>query len=189
MKEVAGDGPMSVSYRVNAGPIPKDTWIQDREIGGGRIVGEVCHFIDTCSFLTGSEPVGVFANCVRKDDQSIPDEDNVTILITYANGSTATIGYFAYGNRQLPKEHIELFGNGVAMQMNDFRELTIYRGGRKERMKSSNQDKGFAAEFAAFREAIRFGTPSIPFASICATTRTAFKVLESLRTGHFVRFQ
>lgn len=187
MKEVAGDAPMSISYRVNAGPIPRDTWIQDRETGGGRIVGEVCHFIDTCSFLTGSEPVSVFATCVRKDDQSIPDEDNVNILITYANGSTATIGYYAYGNRQLPKEYIELFGNGVAMQMNDFRELTIYRGSKKERLKSSNQDKGFAAEFTAFREAIKTGVPSIPFASICTTTRTTFKVLESLRTGAVVK--
>ncbi len=187
MKEVAGDAPMSISYRINAGVIPRDTWIQDRETGGGRIVGEVCHFIDTCSFLTGSEPVSVFANCVRKDDQSVPDEDNVTILITYANGSTATIGYYAYGNRQLPKEHIELFGNGVAMQMNDFRELTIYRASKKERLKSSNQDKGFAAEFAAFREAVKTGIPSIPFESICATTRTAFKVLESLRMGQVVR--
>lgn len=73
------------------------------------------------------------------------------------------------------------------MQMNDFRELAIYRGSKKERMKSSNQDKGFAGEFTAFREAILTGTPSIPFASICASTRTAFKVLESLRTGTRVK--
>lgn len=187
MKEVAGDAPMSLNYRINAGVIPKDGWIQDREIGGGRIVGEVCHFIDTCSFLIGSEPVTVSASCVRKDDQSIPDEDNVNILINYANGSTATIGYYAYGNRQLPKEYIELFASGIAMQMNDFRELTIFCGNKKERSKSSNQDKGFANEFAAFREAIRSGIPSIPFASICATTRTAFKVLESLRTNTVVK--
>jgi predicted dehydrogenase len=187
MKETVGDVSMSIFYRVNAGAIPKDTWIQDCNIGGGRIVGEVCHFLDTCAFLTGSEPVSVFASCVRKDDNSIPDEDNVSILITYANGSTATIGYFAYGNRQLSKEYIELFSNNIAMQMNDFRELTIFRGNRKERVKSSSQDKGFAAEVAAFRDAVRSGIPPIPFSSICATTRTTFKVLESLRTEESVK--
>lgn len=187
MKDIAGDAPMSITYRVNAGTIPKDTWIQDREVGGGRIVGEVCHFIDTCAFLAGSEPVSVSANCIRKDDQSIPDEDNVTILITYANGSTATIGYYAYGNRQMPKEYIELFANGIAMQMNDFRELTIFKGGKKEKAKSSNQDKGFANEFIAFRDAMSNGNSPIPVASIFTTTRVTFKVLESLRTGEIVR--
>jgi predicted dehydrogenase len=187
MKENVGDAPMSITYRVNAGVIPKNTWIQDREIGGGRIVGEVCHFLDTCAFLTGSEPVSVYANCVRKDDRSIPDEDNVNIAVTYANGSTATIGYFAYGNRQLPKEYIELFSGNIAMQMTDFRELLVYKGSKKKIVKCSNQDKGFINEFNAFREAVRNGTPAIPFGSLCATTRSAFKVLDSLRTNAVVK--
>lgn len=186
MKEVLKDSPMALTYRVNGGTIPRDVWIQDPAIGGGRIVGEVCHFVDTCSFLTGSQPVSVFASCVRKPDQSVPDEDNTSIIITYANGSTATINYFAYGNRQMSKEYLEAFSGNTAMQMNDFRELVIFTGNKKERLKSANQDKGFSGEFTAFRDAVKTGVPAISFDSIVATTRVGFAVLESLRTGTLV---
>jgi predicted dehydrogenase/threonine dehydrogenase-like Zn-dependent dehydrogenase len=184
MKERVGDRSMAITYRVNAGVIPKDVWIQDKDIGGGRIIGEVCHFIDTCSYLTGSDPVSVFSDCVQKDDQSIPDEDNVSIIISYANGSTAAISYLAYGDRLLPKEQIELFCGNIAMQMVDFRQLSIFRGGKREKIKSSNQDKGFVAEFKAFKEAISTGIAPIPFDSLVATTRATFLIQESLRTGH-----
>ena len=180
------NGAISVNYRINAGVIPKDVWIQDRTIGGGRIIGEVCHFIDTCSYLTGSKVVSVYATTLRKDDQSIPDEDNVNIVLNYANGSTATISYYAYGDSSMPKEYIEVFGNGVSMQMNDFRELTIFNAGKKERIKNSNQDKGFVAEFEAFKLAINSGKPAIEFESIANTTRVTFKILESIRTGKVV---
>ncbi len=186
MKEVVRDAPMSILYRVNAGIVPNDSWIQDREVGGGRIVGEVCHFIDTCSFLAGSKPLDVFAQCLKKQDMSVPDEDNVSILITFENGATAVIHYTAYGNRQVPKEYIELFSNDIAMQMTDFRELTIFNGTRKEKVKNSNQDKGFHAELTAFRDGIRSGTLPISFESLCATTRTTFAILESLRSGGVV---
>ena len=187
MKEEAAGRPMAITYRINAGVIPKEVWIQDPEVGGGRIVGEVCHFIDTCSFLADSLPVAVYASCVRKPDASVPDEDNVSIVITFANGSTAAIQYLAYGNRQVPKESIELFAGNTAMQMIDFRELTIYSGSKKERIKSANQDKGFQAEFTAFRDGVRSGTAPIPFDSLCAITRTTFAILESLRTGAVVK--
>lgn len=183
MKDCVGNKPMAVVYRINAGVIPKDVWIQDGEVGGGRIVGEVCHFVDVCSYLTGAEPVSVFASCVRKDDQSIPDEDNVCINIGFANGSTASINYFAYGDRQVAKEYVELFCGNVAMQMNDFRELTIFKGGKKERVKNSNQDKGFVNEFEVFKKALATGEPPISFASLCNTSRVTFAVLESLRSG------
>jgi len=177
------NGAVAINYRVNAGVIPKDVWIQDREIGGGRIVGEVCHFIDTCSYLTSSEVVSVYATVVRKDDQSIPDEDNVTITLNYANGSVATIGYYAYGDSAMPKEYIEVFGNGISMSMNDFRELLIYKGSKKEKVKSANQDKGFVNEFKAFKDAVKNGKEAISFESIYNTTKTTFKILESIRSG------
>jgi predicted dehydrogenase/threonine dehydrogenase-like Zn-dependent dehydrogenase len=183
MKATVGDKPLAIVYRVNAGVIPLDSWIQDPEVGGGRIVGEVCHFVDACSFLAGSEPVSVFAGCVRKEDRSVPDEDNVCIQIRFANGSIASINYFAYGDRGLPKEYIEVFCGNTAMQMTDFRELVMYTGGKKERVKNANQDKGFVNEFAAFRDGVRDGVPPIPFQSLCATSRVTFAVLESLRTG------
>lgn len=174
-------GAISITYRVSAGVIPKDVWIQDRAIGGGRIIGEVCHFIDTCSFLTGSEVKSVFATAVNKKDQSIPNEDNVSIVLNYENGSTATINYYAYGDGSMPKEYIEAFGNGISMQMNDFRELLIYKNGKVSKEKSSNQNKGFINEFEAFGESIRTGESAIKFDSIYNTTKTGFKILESLR--------
>ena len=189
MKEVLGDNPMSIVYRVNAGMIPKDTWIQDRQKGGGRIIGEVCHFIDTCSYLTGSVPVSASASCVRKDDQSIPDEDNLSLILTFGNGSTASIHYFAYGSKQMPKEYIEVFSGGIAMQMNDFRSLTIYRGSKKESAKNANQDKGFVEELTAFRDALKTGTRPVPFESIYATTQATFATLGSLRTGLPVKIE
>lgn len=186
MKSKINDMPLSLVYRINAGVIPRESWIQDFETGGGRIIGEVCHFIDTCSYLAGADPVAVYARCVNKADRSIPDEDNVNIVLTYENGSTASINYFAFGNKQMPKEYIELFAGNISMQMRDFRELIIYNGNKKEQIKSSNQDKGFVSEFAAFKEAVKTGVPAVSFTSICKTTRTTFKILESLRLNQSV---
>lgn len=177
------NGQVSVNYRVNAGVIPKDVWIQDRTIGGGRIIGEVCHFIDTCSYLIGSDVVSVYASTVSKDDQSIPDEDNVNITLNYANGSTATIAYYAYGDTTMPKEYIEVFGNGVSMSMTDFRELVIYSNSKAKKTKSANQDKGFLAEFKAFKESVKSGKEAISFESIYNTTYATFKILDSIRSG------
>lgn len=180
------NGQVSINYRINAGVIPKDVWIQDRDIGGGRIIGEVCHFIDTCSYLTGSDVVSVFAMTIKKDNQSIPDEDNVNIVLDYANGSTATIAYYAYGDGSMPKEYIEAFGNGVSITMNDFREMHIYSGGKNEKIKSFNQDKGFVNEFKAFSEAVKSGKPAITFVSLYNTTKATFKILESIRSRNVI---
>ena len=180
-KEVSGQ--ISVNYRINAGVIPKDFWVQDKDLGGGRIVGEVCHFIDTCSYLTGSEVESVYATTISKSNQSIPDEDNVNIVLNYKNGSRATIGYYAYGGAAMPKENIELFGSGISMTMNDFRELHIYNGTSTKKEKNMNQDKGFTNEFKAFQEAVKTGEMAIPFESIYNTTKTTFKILDSIRSG------
>lgn len=179
-------GQISVNYRINGGIIPKNVWIQDRTIGGGRIIGEVCHFIDTCSYLIGSEVKSVFATTIQKSDQSIPDEDNVNIVLNYVNGSTATISYYAYGDNSMPKEYIEVFSSGLSMQMNDFRELIIFKGGKSSKEKSANQDKGFVNEFKAFKEAIKSGNEAIDMKSIYNTTKTTFKILESIRSKSLV---
>ena len=185
MKKSLGSNHMSVNYRVNAGVIPKDVWIQDSQIGGGRIIGEVCHFVDTCSFLIGSEVESVFATSIKKADKSVPDEDNVSIILNYKNGSTATITYFAYGDNSMPKESIEVFSNGIALSLNDFRELITFQG-KSKKEKSANQDKGFINEFKAFKDAINSGKPAISFDSLYNTTKTTFKVLESLRNKSLV---
>jgi len=180
-KELSGQ--ISISYRINAGVIPKEVWIQDRELGGGRIIGEVCHFIDTCSYLVGSNVKSVYASTVQKKNQSIPDEDNVNIILNYDNGSTAMIGYFAYGDCAMPKEYIEVFVNDKSIEMRDFRELLIYNQGKIFKDKSMNQDKGFVNEFKAFKEAVKTGVPAIEFDSIYNTTQTTFKILDSIQSG------
>ena len=180
-KELSGQ--ISISYRVNAGVIPKEVWIQDRELGGGRIIGEVCHFIDTCSYLIGSNVKSVYATTVQKNNQSIPDEDNVNIVLNYENGSTATIGYYAYGDSSMPKEYIEVFANNKSMVMNDFRELLIYSNSKVKKEKNLNQDKGFINEFKAFKEAVELGVPAIEFDSIYNTTKATFKILDSIQSG------
>jgi predicted dehydrogenase len=183
MKKVVGNLPMSINYRVNAGVIPKDVWVQDPEVGGGRILGEACHFIDTCTFLTGSLPESVFASCVTKADQSIPDEDNVSIVIKYKNGSTAVINYYAFGNGQLSKEYIELFAPDIALKMDNFRELEIFKGSKSDKSKNSNQDKGFKGEFIALKTAVEQGRLAISFEELYFTSKVTFAILESLKTG------
>lgn len=183
MKQVVGDLPMSINYRINAGVIPNDVWVQDPEVGGGRILGEACHFIDTCTYLTGSLPESVFASCVTKPDQSIPDEDNVSITIKYQNGSTAVINYYAFGNGQLPKEYIELFAPDIAMKMDNFRELEIFKGSKSSKSKNANQDKGFKGEFKALKSAAETGKLAISFDELYATSKVTFAILKSLKTG------
>jgi len=180
-KELSGQ--VAINYRINAGIIPKNIWIQDRMIGGGRIIGEVCHFIDTCSYLIGSDVKSVYASTVKKSNQSIPDEDNVNIILNYTNGSIATIAYYAYGDTAMPKEYIEAFGDGVSIEMHDFRELIIYNNSKVKREKSFNQDKGFMAELEAFKNAVKRGIPAIPFKSLYNTTKTTFKILDSIQSG------
>ena len=187
MRGIIGKNQSSINYRVNAGVIPMNSWIQDPTVGGGRILGELCHFVDTCMFLANSKPVSVFATAIKKADQSIPDEDNVNVVLTFENGSIATITYVAYGNRELPKEFIEVFAPDIAMQMDNFRELTVYQGTSRDRTKSSNQDKGFQGEFDAFSKAIKSGTPAISFDELYAVSKVTFKVLESLRSGEVVK--
>ncbi|MDD5092454.1 MAG: bi-domain-containing oxidoreductase [Candidatus Wallbacteria bacterium] len=184
MKEISNNQKMSMVYRINAGVIPRNTWIQDPAVGGGRIVGEVCHFIDTCLFLVGSQTASVFASCVRQEDKSMPDEDNVNIVLNFVNGCTASINYFAYGNRQMPKEYIEVFCSDKAMQLCDFRELAIFSGSKTLKYKNSGQDKGFANEFTTLANAVK-GTGNVGTSvnEAFLVTETALAVLQSLNTG------
>ncbi len=182
-------GVASISYRINAGVIPKDVWIQDRDIGGGRIIGEICHFIDTCSYLLDSTVKSVYASTVKSKNQSIPDEDNIIIVLNYKNGSSATIGYYAYGDISMSKEYIEVFSSGISMSLNDFRELTVYENSSALKEKSLNQDKGFVNEFKAFKDGVKNGKSAISFNSIYNTTKTTFKILESISTNSLIEIE
>jgi polar amino acid transport system substrate-binding protein len=175
-------GPLFAVYCVNAGPIPKDSWVQDPVEGGGRIVGEVCHFVDALRFLAAAPVKSVQAMCVQTDDRRQVNRDSVSIVLKYANGSVGTILYHAAGSADYPKERIELARGGATVVIDDFRRMDVY-GSKKETLKGS-QDKGFKAEIEAFVDCITGkGSVPIPPAEIIETTLVTFAVHESLNKG------
>lgn len=174
-----GPGPMSMLYRVNAGAIPRDNWIQDAQIGGGRVIGEVCHFIDTMVYLTGSTPDRVHAFAMAGSEALA---DTVSVSLHFRNGAIGTIAYFANGPRKMPKEYLEVFKDGQAATVLDFKELVLTGPKGVKRRKLFSQDKGQAEMVRQFVAAIRDGQPSpIPFAEIDAVTQATFLVLQALR--------
>jgi predicted dehydrogenase len=184
IKKKIGTGPMSMIYRVNAGAIPPDSWIQDKEIGGGRIIGEVCHFIDLLTFINGSAPEKVQAF-------SIPNpaglSDTLSINIKFMNGSIGGISYFANGPKNLPKEYLEVYRAGSAAILRDFKEVEIIYQGKNMTKKLIFQDKGQSTMVRRFLEAVKNGDRSpIPFEDISAVTLATFRVVESLHSGSVI---
>lgn len=180
--------PLSILYRVNAGRIPSSSWIQDEREGGGRIIGEVCHFVDTMQYLTDSLPVRVYAEAVRSRNEEVTDEDSVFVTIQFADGSNGCIAYLAEGDRALAKERIEIFGEGKTLVLDDFRAAQQFSNGRDEKIKSRGQDKGQAAEVSAVCDVVTKNAPApISLESLIATTRATFCICESLRTGASVK--
>jgi polar amino acid transport system substrate-binding protein len=174
-------GPLVINYRVNAGFLPREHWTQTDQ-GGGRILGEVCHFVDLMQFLTGSDPVGVYAMSVAANNAQMPDQDNVTISLRFRNGSVGQISYLACGDKLLSKERVEIFGGGQSFIIDDFRTGEHYTGGSRRAIKSAG--KGHQEEVGTFLHSIRDGMPSpIPLDSLALTSLTTFAVLDSLRTG------
>lgn len=169
--------PVAISYRINAGTVPAEHWIHNKRIGGGRIIGEVCHFIDLASCLAGSAIKSVSANGMN-DMQQL--SDTLTINLAFTNGSIATISYFSNGSKELDKEYLEVFAGGQVLQLHDFKDLTIY-GKTKKTYSLARQDKGHKHEVLAFLEAIRSGTASpVPFNEIYSSMLATFKVQESV---------
>lgn len=184
LKERLGAGPMAMIYRINAGPIPSDSWIQDKDIGGGRIIGEVCHFVDFLTFINGSLPDRVFATAMQ-DPADL--EDTLNVSVHFQNGSIGTISYFANGSKSLSKEYVEIYRTGMTAILNDFKALEIYGDGKPLRKRLFTQDKGQKKMVSTFVQAIKEGKPSpISFEEICAVTMTTFKIIESIRTQQAV---
>ena len=179
--------PMSMIYRINAGAIPGDSWIQDKEIGGGRIVGEVCHFIDYLTYINSSLPVSVYA-AVMSNAQG--HNDTLTISLKYQNGSIGCIQYFANGSKSLAKEYVEIYSHGTTMILKDFRALEIYGSKKPFRKKLLSQDKGQKNEVKDFINSILHGGPPIiPLEEIFSTTEATFKILESIKTGNAFKLE
>jgi predicted dehydrogenase/threonine dehydrogenase-like Zn-dependent dehydrogenase len=176
------DTPLSILYRVNAGRIPKEHWMQNANEGGGRIVGEVCHFVDLMQYLTEAPPIIVFAESVSAKASKIVDADSVFITLRFADGSNGTIAYLSEGDKGLAKERVEIFGGGRVFVLDDFRRATLYKDGREEQVALKAQDKGQQAQVRQVCASVLQGGPApISLDELAATSRATFRVLDSLR--------
>jgi predicted dehydrogenase/threonine dehydrogenase-like Zn-dependent dehydrogenase len=174
--------PLSILYRVNAGRLPHDSWIYDPAQGGGRVISEVCHFVDLASFLTSSLPTQVQAWPVNGSGQNA--EDNLHMQILLADGSRADILYLSSGDASVPKERVEVSGEGRTAVSDDFRSAWFYSNNHCRSRSLFSQDKGHGEELRAFVEAVAGGGEApTPFASLRATTLATFRLRESLRCG------
>ena len=174
--------PLSILYRVNAGRLPHAHWIHDPAQGHGRVIGEVCHFIDLVGFLTSSLPTEIQAWPVKGASDSA--EDNLHIQVLLADGSRAEIFYLSSGDPSVPKERLEVYGHARTAISDDFRKAWFYFDNHCRSRSLFSQDKGHREELRAFVAAVASGgEPPIPFESLRATTLATFRVRESLRCG------
>jgi predicted dehydrogenase len=172
--------PAVVHYYVNAGFLPKDHWTQDLVDGGGRIIGEGCHFIDTIQFLTGAQPVRVSADCAVSRSEAVTNFDNVNITLQMSDGSLGIVTYVSNGDGSIGKERIVMSAGNSTAVMDNFQVLTLARAGRQRSVRS-NGDKGHQNEVRAFLDAIRRKLPElIPYDGLFTTTRATFAAVASL---------
>ncbi len=176
--------PLFVSYRVNAGSFPPDSWVFDPITGGGRVLGEVCHFVDTISYLAGALPVRVMAEEVRQSQDPAHRRDSVTVTLSLEDGSVGAIHYLAGGDASVAKEYVEAFGEGRTAILDNYRTLALHSSNRRRRTRMLNQAKGHAQEAEAFIRAVRAGgVMPIPHAALLAVTRATFMIHRSLDSG------
>lgn len=175
--------PKAIIVTVNAGAIPADHWTQDIDVGGGRIVGEGCHFIDLMRFLTGSSIAGHQAMMMGKVPGLDVTDDKVSISLSFTDGSLGTIHYLANGGNAFPKERIEVFCEDAVLQLDNYRHLKGYGWPGFRSMKLIRQDKGQYACVQAFVDSMRKrGLPPIPYEEIIESSRVSIEVAQSLRT-------
>ncbi|HET7011541.1 MAG TPA: bi-domain-containing oxidoreductase [Anaerolineales bacterium] len=175
--------PLAMIYRVNAGALPRDHWLRDPAEGGGRLVGEACHFIDFMTFLSGERPVRVFARSLAPE--TADEEDSFVITVEFSGGSVGTVAYLANGDRSYAKERLEVFSGGSLAILDDFRRLEFSRDGRRRTWSSwLRSDKGHRGLWRAFVEAIeRGGPPPIPYGDLFAVSQATLTAADSLRSG------
>jgi len=178
--------PMVVQYRVNAGYIPRTHWVHDQEQGGGRIIGEACHFIDFLTFLVDAPPVSV--NALGLPDEEHYLEDNVILSFNFPDGSIGSVTYLANGDKVFPKERVEVFCSGQVAVLDDFRKLEIFNAGKHRVSRSRlRQNKGHQREWQVFINAIRNGGPvPIPYSELFAVSQASFASVTALRTKRLI---
>lgn len=184
LRVLAGEGPKNIVATMNAGSIPKEMWVHDMEVGGGRIIGEACHFIDLCSYLANSSIVSVCMNALGENPQE--NTDNASIILRYANGSNAVINYFSNGSKSYAKERIEVYSNERVFVIDNWRKLTAF-GVKGFSKLAGNMDKGQKKQFALLNDRMQNGgEPLIPMYSIINTTEACFAAIESLKQHSWI---
>lgn len=174
--------PMHMHYRINAGYLPLNHWTQDPEIGGGRIIGEACHFVDFITFLVGETPVSVTAHALPNNGKY--REDNVSMTFIFPDGSIGVVDYLANGDKSYPKERVEVFCGGKIAVLDDFVSLQTVEDGKKKETKGT-RDKGWANEWKVFTKSIREGgEPPIPYEQLIGVTNSIFAAVDSIRIGN-----
>jgi predicted dehydrogenase len=184
---LAGRGePLCMSMTVNGGAIPPEHWIQDPVRGGGRIIGEGCHFMDLLAHLAGS-PIASVSAAMMGPGPAVRD-DKMAIVLTFADGSVGAVNYFSNGSKSYPKEMLEVFSDGRVLRMENFRQTLGYGFKGFKKFKTSRQDKGHNAEVAAFiARVVSGGEPLISFAEMANATRASFAAMESSRKVETIR--
>lgn len=186
MKNLLGgaNSPVNIVATMNAGHIPANVWVHDMAVGGGRIIGEACHLIDLCTFLTGSKVISVCMNAMGTNPEE--NTDNASILLKYENGSNAVINYFSNGSKAYSKERVELYHQERTLILDNWRKLKGF-GFRGFSSASSGQDKGHFNQFQTLLKTIESGgSPIIPIDEIINTTKASFAAIESLKSGAWV---
>ena len=184
VKQLVGDVPMNVIATMNAGSIPANVWVHDMKVGGGRIIGEACHYMDLITFLTGSKIKAVCMNAMGVNPQA--NTDSASILLQYENGSTGVINYFANGSKSYSKERVEVYAQERTIITDNFRLTEGFGTNNFSKLKTT-VDKGHAAQFKLLVERIKTGGKSlIPMDEIVNTTLASFAAIESLTTRQWV---
>lgn len=184
IKQVVGDAPMNVIATMNAGFIPANVWVHDMKVGGGRIIGEACHYIDLITYLTGSKVKAVCMNALGQNPEE--NTDNATILLKYENGSTGVINYFANGSKAYSKERVEVFSQERTLVMDNFRKTEGFGTKGFAKLKTTI-DKGHKAQFELLiKRTKEGGSPLIALDEIINTTKASFAAIESLKTNAWV---
>ncbi|MCP4971767.1 MAG: Gfo/Idh/MocA family oxidoreductase [Arcobacter sp.] len=187
-KSLIGDGTqMNIIATMNAGAIPKNVWVHDMEVGGGRIIGEACHFIDLAIFLTGSKVKSVSMSALGTNPEE--STDNAILTLKFENGSQAVVNYFANGSKSYSKERFEIYVQNKTLVMDNFRNMKGYGFKGFSGMKSK-QDKGHAEQFRRYIKFLKDGgEPLIPFDEIVNSTKVSFATIESLKTNSIVEIK
>lgn len=184
VKSLVGSSPMNIIATMNAGSIPANVWIHDMNIGGGRIIGEACHFIDLITYFTGSKVESVCMNAMGLNPNE--NTDTATILLKYENGSTGVINYFANGSKSYPKERIEIYSQERTAVIDNFRLTTGFGFKNFSKLKTS-LDKGHKEQFQLLIKQVKNGgNPLIPFDDIVNTTKASFAAISSLKNNSWI---